>query len=49
MPQPHGLIIGEAIVVAAIAAAAVTLCLLCIAALARWALTRRRLAAWDTE
>ncbi len=48
-PQPRGVIIGEAIVVAAIAAAAVSSCLLCIAALARLALTRRRLAAWDTE
>ena len=48
-PQPRGLIMVEAIVVAAIAAAAVSSCLLCAAALARWALTRRRLAAWDTE
>jgi hypothetical protein len=48
-PQSRGLIIAEAIVVAVIAAAAVSLCLLCIAGLARWALTRRRLAAWDTE
>jgi hypothetical protein len=48
-PQPRGLIIVEAIVVAAIAAAAVSLCLLCTAGLARWVLARRRLAAWDTE
>jgi hypothetical protein len=48
-PIPRSLIMVEAIVVAAIAAAAVSLCLLCTAALARWALTRRRLAAWDSE
>ena len=48
-PQPRGLIIVEAIVVAAMAAAAVSLCLRCAAALSRRALTRRRLGAWDTE
>lgn len=48
-PLPRGLIIVEAIIVAAMAAAAVGLCLLCAAALARWALTKSRLAAWDAE
>jgi len=38
-----------AIFAGAIVAAAVSLCLLGTAALARWVLTRRRLAAWDTE
>jgi hypothetical protein len=44
-PLPRSLIMVEAIIVAVIAAAAVSLCLLGTAALARWALTRRRLAA----
>lgn len=48
-PLSRGLIVEEAIVVAAIAAATVSLCLACTATLARWALTKRRLAAWDTE
>jgi hypothetical protein len=48
-PLRRGLIIVEAITIAAMAAAAVSSCLLCTATVARWALTRRRLAAWDTE
>lgn len=48
-PLSRGLIMVEAIVVGAIVAAAISSCLLGAAALARWALTRRRLAAWDTE
>jgi hypothetical protein len=48
-PLSRGLLMVEAVVVAAIAVAAVTLCLLSTAVLAHWALTRRRLAAWDTE
>jgi len=48
-PVQPGQIVGEAIVVAVLAAAAAGLPLVGAAALARRVLTRRRLAAWDTE
>ena len=48
-PLRGGQVVGQAIVTAVIAVAAVGLSLLCIAALARWVLARRRLAAWDAE
>jgi hypothetical protein len=49
LPLQRGQLIGEAIIVAAVAATAVGLPLLCTAALARRALARRRLAVWEAE
>jgi hypothetical protein len=49
MPLQPVQVIGHAIGVAAITATAAVFALLCLGALARWVLYRRRLAAWDAE